>query len=426
MKSAILCFPYIEGLPQYPTGLYKIGTHSVREFCVRVLDARMESDICGKIDRIMQSEDVLCLGVSCMTGPQILSALDLSKRYHGQLPIVWGGSHPTLMPKVTLESGLADVVIRGDGEGAFLELLRSLDQLGSLACSIDAEEQINFFADFAKEYVDFDTYPVDERYLVNRDGLTRAFPLETSRGCAHKCAFCHNTALGRKYRAVSARSVLRVIDELVDRYKIGGIIFQEDNFFLNKERARAIIGGLPERRLGWKANARISYVKSFSPEFLSFIQRSQCHVLQFGVESGSDRILDIVSKGVTASEIREANSRLGEYQIGVRYNFILGFPTETTTDLEKTLTLIRQLKDENPNCLPPFLNIYTPYPGTPLFGLATRMGFVAPKMLEDWAEVHWNSATLPWLSEHTASEYEKLSQHFLQETEYAKFLTAES
>jgi radical SAM superfamily enzyme YgiQ (UPF0313 family) len=291
---------------------------------------------------------------------------------------------------------------------------------------MDAGQQIHFFADFTKEYVDFDTYPVDERYLVNRDGLTRAFPLETSRGCAHKCAFCHNTALRRKYQGASAHNVLKVIDELVDRYKIGGIIFQEDNFFLNKERARAIIGGLSERRLGWKANARISYVKSFSHEFLSLIQRSQCHVLQFGVESGSDRILDIVSKDVTAREIREANLRLAKYHIGVRYNFILGFPTETTTDLETTFALIRQLKDENPNCLPPFLNIYTPYPGTPLFGLATRMGFVAPKTLEEWADVHWNSATLPWLSGRTAREYEKLSQQFLRETEYAKFLTAET
>jgi len=423
MKSAILCFPHIEGEPQFPTGLYKIATHCIPKFKVHVFDERLDPTAGDQIETLLREEDVLCLGVSCMTGRQIHSALRLSKRFHGRVPIVWGGCHATILPRQTLDSGLVDYVVRGDGEQAMPQLLALLDLPAGPNRQDWAWDRVHSFSAFGDSYVDFDKYPLDSRYLPTRDGLHRVVTLETSRGCPHRCAYCHNTAAGRGYVAMPSEKVLATIDDLRGRHALGGVVLQEDNFFVKPSRAFAIAKGLATRGLRWKANCRASYVAHFSDDDLAMLSASGCAVLQCGAEAGSQRILDLITKDVTVATILAANKRLERHRIPVRYNFIIGFPTETVAEIRETLALMKQLRQENPLCLPPFLNIYAPYPGTPLYPLAIEQGFIAPCDLEGWSQITWNCANAPWLGEDVRNEMSELSARFLEESDYAKFVS---
>ncbi len=116
MKKAILCFPFVPGRQiQYPTGLYKIASYCRNEYEIVVLDQRIEKNIEGTINQyISMSKDILCLGFSVMTGEQIEDAINLSKIFHGKIPIVWGGMHPTICPVQTITHPLIDYVVRGE------------------------------------------------------------------------------------------------------------------------------------------------------------------------------------------------------------------------------------------------------------------------------------------------------------------------
>ena len=190
MKIALLCFPAVNNeKPQYPIGLYKISFFCRNYYKVIVLDQRIE-DVYQKIDSYLKTNEIICLGISVMTGIQILNAIEISKRYHGKIPIVWGGIHPTITPEQTLANDYIDYVIIGEGEEAFLNLLYFLDEK-----NIDEEKflsknnnkfEVNILNQFSEiPYIDFSAEKINEAYLIGRDGFLRAFNIETSRGCPY-------------------------------------------------------------------------------------------------------------------------------------------------------------------------------------------------------------------------------------------------
>lgn len=361
-----------------------------------------------------------------MTGQQINSAIRISKKYHDQVPIVWGGVHPTICPQSVLCEKYVDYIIRGDGEKAFYDLLKALEVRKERALSKDIfweNYNIHYFDNLNDSIINFDKEFISQKYFIKRDGLSKAFPLETSRGCPHKCAFCHNSILGHSYRVVATKLVIENIEQLYRKYNIDGVIFQEDNFFLDIKRVSEILNWIRDYNIGWKANSRLSYFKKlvYDKQMMKLIVDSNCHVLQFGIESGSERILELINKGITVEDIVKINKCLAGYNIAVRYNFIIGFPTESKEEIEKTLKLIEILANDNPNMEVPFVNIYTPYPGTSLYELACREGFCPPDNLEGWAKIAWNcpSNTLH-RDERLQSFLFKVSNDFLDRSTYPR------
>lgn len=430
MKKAIICFPKIDNIiwtqTQFPIGIYKIKQYCKKKYDVIILDERFERDIFKKID-MMLNESVLCLGLSVMTGEQITSAISISKKYHGKVKIVWGGVHPTILPDNVLREPYVDYVIRGDGEKAFLNLLTYLDK-GRVENKLFLSEKnknynINYLEDLNQSNIDFQDEFIHENYFLRRDGMKKAFTIETSRGCPHQCAFCHNTILGHKYRTVNVEYIGNTIEYLIDRYNVDGIVFQEDNFFLDINRAKNVIKKLCQyRNIGWKANSRISYFEKITEdkEMMNDLVQSNCKVLQFGIESGSDRILKLINKKITTDQIRTINKKLSLYNIKLRYNFIIGFPTETVQEIRKTMEFIEKLMEENANLEPPFVNIYTPYPGTPIFDLAVKQGFKPPETLEGWAKISWNNSNNMITDERVKQEILKISNTYLKASRYLR------
>lgn len=426
--DAILVFPKIDFFStiQYPTGLYKIAYYCKSQYNILILDERLEN-IEEKINFFLnQKHKLLCIGFSVMTGSQIKYALSISKKFHEKIPIVWGGMHPSICPESTINNSYIDFTIRGDGEDAFLNLLHFLSNKQAFkklfASKLDKDSTLNQFNGFklSNKYIDFNAYPIKNEYFVARDGFNKSFTLETSRGCPYNCSFCHNS-MTKKYLFMDSQVVIQSIYALFLKYQIDGIIFQEDDFFANIQRIIKILNFLKLIKIGWKANCRIDYVKKLlkNGTFI-LIQNSNCKVLQFGAESGSDRILSLLNKKFTVNDTIEANRILSNFSIKIRYNFIVGFPTETFADMKNTFVLIKKLRAENKNVEIPFINVYTPYPGTPMYDMAVKNGFTQPKKLEDWIAFNWNQVNMPWLTEKETKFIVKISNYCRTHNNYNK------
>lgn len=430
MKKAVLCFPYVTSRQaQYPTGLYKIAS-SCEDYCdVIVLDQRLDCDVKKNISQaITKHDNILCLGLSVMTGEQIKYAIDISKSFHGMLPIVWGGLHPTILPGQTIDNEFIDYIIIGEGEEAFLNLLHYLSGKNIVKELFLSKQNKNYTYNYVKNldaerYIDFDKYKIRSEYFVKRDGFDKAFNFETSRGCPHSCYYCHNSIHKKPYRALSVHNTLNIIDVIRRDYVIDGVIFQEDNLFANLKRVDGIISGLSHfKGLGWKGNSRIDYFLKLidNKKFMEKLVSSGCRVLQFGIESGSERILRMINKGITVQSAIALNRKLAEFPIGIRYNFIVGFPSETRQNINNTLKLIDKLLKDNPHAEPPFVNVYNPYPGTPLYDLALTHGFQEPKHLAEWAKFSWHWTRCDFLPSDVREFIEKISLDYFKKSMYLR------
>lgn len=366
-------------------------------------------------------------GMSAMTGGQLVRAVELTRCVKGRLPVVWGGPHPTLLPDQCITEGGADFVAIGDGEpfvGPFLEYLtgrldaQCVPGLAYVSRGSVVRNAPGHATDLDSGLLIFSRRTDLGPYVTARDCFQRALAVETSRGCPHACGFCHNAVARRQWRAASAGAVVEAALRIAQAYQLDGLVFQEDNFFVSRRRSDDICAGLQDAPFRWKANCRISYVATWGEAFLSQLERGGCAVLQFGVESGSDTVLRDIGKAITREQILGANQLLARSGIIVRYNFMLGLPGESGDDVAATLSLAEQLRKANPNVMTPFFNVYTPYPGTPLFARLQRDGYPTPQSLQEWAEMTWNREPGPWLEPTTRAMVARVSRESFDQSSY--------
>jgi radical SAM superfamily enzyme YgiQ (UPF0313 family) len=192
------------------------------------------------------------------------------------------------------------------------------------------------------------------------------------------------------------------IKRVVEKYGIKAFIFSDDNFFTNLDRAHDILEGFVKLNLDirWgKGDIRLDQLASLDDEYLQLIERSGCHSLAIGIESGSQRIADAMRKGIDVSQAISVNRKLAKYKLLVKYLFLLGIPGETETDLAESASLMLKLLDDNPKARNG-VQIFVPYPGTELFDIAVQHGLQMPQKLEEWAAFGWinRKVEYPWLS----------------------------
>ena len=192
------------------------------------------------------------------------------------------------------------------------------------------------------------------------------------------------------------------IKRVVEQYGIRGFVFADDNFFTNLDRAHQILEEIVKQKLNiiWgKGDIRLDQLAQLDDDFLGLIEKSGCHSLAIGIESGSQRVADAMRKGIDVSQAIPVNRRLAKYRIMVRYLFLLGIPGETAADLAESASLMLKLLDDNPKARDG-VQIFVPYPGTELFDLAVQHGLQAPQKLEGWTTYGWinRKVEYPWLS----------------------------
>ncbi len=381
----------------FPLGLMAIGTLIKKQgYDVELIDFLVEDDP-QKILKAALDETVLCVGISAMT-PQIANALEIGqfvRDYNKNIPIVWGGIHSTLFPDQTIEHDLVDYIVKGEGEISFPKLLKffnkenDLDNVPGLVYKKDNK----IFKNPEGSLIDLNDLPMLDYSLLSPKTINfNSVILNTSRGCPFRCTFCVNIALhNRNWRFQNADKVLDELDYLINNLGYKKLKFQEDNFFVNKQRVIDIMDGIKERGLkfNWLGNCRVDFFREgyIDDKFLEQLKASGCYKLMFGAESGSQRILDFLKKGIKVEQIVKAAEMCQKHGIRSNFSFMCALPGETKKERIKTLKLIDKLI-----AIGNLVEIispqpYRPYPGDVLARQCEDLGFHFPKKLEDWPVV---------------------------------------
>jgi len=265
---------------------------------------------------------------------------------------------------------------------------------------------------FLRDFIDLDKlsevpyYLIDvEKYIGKKSFATgkpgRNLAFYSSRGCPHRCGFCYNKEFNkRKWRGKSAEKVVIEMKKLIKDYRINAFEIEDDEFFVDMERARKICGLIVKENLNIDifSSCRVNYVaNNMDDEYLKILYRAGFRTLAFGIESGSEKILDLMHKDITIEQVFETIKKLKKANINSKYYFMAGFPTETIEDLRKTTALIQKMKQIDPGIRIPAWRVFTPYPGTDLYELAVKKGWQAPKSLEEWAKYDFDTIRMPWV-----------------------------
>ena len=429
MDKVLLVFPKtgLDKYAQLPLGLLSIASTLVDDYEVEIIDQRIDEKWAEKVE--LKSRDSICVGVTSMTGVQIANVIEISRIAKKHTKLIWGGVHPTLLPHQTLQNKYIDIIVLGEGEVTFPLLLKALKDPKRFEHirGIGYKDSKGIHVNELRDFLDMNTVPnlpyhllEIEKYLTKREGFKRCLSLETSRGCPHDCSFCSNPIIHKRlWSCLNVENLIQKTKYLQNRFKLDGIVYQEDNFFVNILRVKKFCEAIQKDiNIGWKANCRISYLLNKDSAFLKMLEKGGCKVLQFGVESGTNRILKLVNKGITIEDILKVNSKLAKGDLICRYNFIVGIPTETQEEIQSTLDFIEKLQSENANLDTPFLNLYTPWPGTKLFDLSIEKGFKSPNTLDGWSKFNWNTWNLPWLDKKTSKVLEDVSIKYRNESKY--------
>jgi radical SAM superfamily enzyme YgiQ (UPF0313 family) len=358
------------------------------------------------------TRDAACLGVSVLTGAPILDALEITCKARAareDLPVVWGGWHPSLMPEQCLASGVVDLCVSGQGERTFAEIVARIDGgeraprgvVGSVWREGDtvtrglprALEDVNLLpaADFSR--LDL------ERYFAWR--RVRRLDYCSSQGCPFQCAFCADPMVYRqRWSGLAAPRVVAELAEHARRYRLEQVFFNDDNFFTDLRRTEAICRGLLDEgvRVSWFGTGRADLLCRLTDDQLRLMRESGCYKVNVGAESGSPLLLRQIKKGTLVDEVLETAEKLHAAGIGARFSFIAGFPQEPPESLLETYRVVKALRRIDGSFETP-IYFYAPYPGTELAATMPALGFAAPERLEQWREVDLDHSIGPWISE---------------------------
>lgn len=408
-EDVLLVFPGVfeAANPQVPLSLLHVaGPLKQAGYKVRIIDMRIESIHDFRLG------NPLFVGISAMSGRQIHHALvftDKVRASNPSVPIVWGGVHPTLLPEQTIADAHVDIIVRGEGEAPVVEMANALkggkplDDVRGISYKVGGRIKHN--PDGSP--VDLDSIPVELPFeLLPMDKYPSLaagrFHIQTSRGCPHQCGFCYNSIFNkRRWRGKSAKRVLDEIEFILQKFpQVKCIDPIDDNFFVDKKRVRDICRGIIKRKLDitWRANCRFDYMADYDEKFVNLLEKSGCVELDFGAESGSERLLELIKKEVTPEQMLKSVENLHKWAPSIEpyASWMSGIPTETEEDLKKTFDLMDRMREVNPKTQHFGVFIYTPFPSPLVSSIGSD--YVPPKSLEEWGNVEVFQFTPPWHS----------------------------
>jgi len=400
-----------------PLGILAVATPLLRAgFEVCLIDSTITPNFKKRV--LEEVQDALCLGISLVTGPMIRETAEIArsiKAWNPDFPIILGGWHPSLLPKQTLQAPYIDYVVCGQGEDSLLELVQHIENRSApdfvAGIGFKRDNKIIFTPERplrplvemppkAYHIADFDAY---ERSCGRRWAM-----YTSSLACPFNCAYCTNSGVyGRKWNALPPEQFVEETVDISRRYNLEMLWIVDDNFLVDLDRARGIAEGLVREgaQFKWSVQATTNMVARLTPEDLKLLQRSGLHQVCQGVDSASPKILKAMNKDwQDFDSIYESAARCLAAGIRPSFNIIFAYPGEGPKERRETVNFMMDVCRRFPGA-EFWTNIFTPYPGSPIFQKAHEIGIQPPDTFEAWADFFPRYTKLPWLE---GREHERL------------------
>lgn len=386
-----------------PTSIVKM-TSKYEEY-LRILND-MNHPLWKEVKTVIAKQSPDIVGISVMTAKygSALNVANLVKKYDPDIPVVWGGVHPTILPDETIKNKDVDIIVRGEGEYTFLELVENLGGLNKIL-GITYRENGKVIHNQNRPLIEnLDELPFPARHLIlgKENYYPEAFGnLFASRGCPYNCIFCASHKVWTKrVRYRSPENVVNEIKEIKRAFKTNQFRFEDDSFTSNKKIVEGVCDLLIKEKLNikWTTETRVDLVTDV---LIKKMKSAGCDDITMGVESGDKETLKRIKKGITIEQIRNANRILKENKMKFSAFFIIGFPWETKKEVDKTVLLMKEL---DPRMA--VFSVATPYPGTELYDICVSEGLLLEKI--DWSTFFHQSPDMYLTKNLTKEETSKI------------------
>jgi radical SAM superfamily enzyme YgiQ (UPF0313 family) len=382
----VLCAKFSKGIP--PLGIGYISAVLAKEgFSIALYDFIMDGIPLTDFELILQREKPKIVGVyvSTIMYRNAVRIMKIAKKQNPEILVVFGGPHCSALPHESLTDG-ADVVVRGEGEYTMLEIaqafIRGEGQIGNIA-GISYKKDDKIIDNISRNLIEnLDLLPFPAYDAFSKYPLWGS--IATGRGCPYRCVFCAGkNVFGGKYRFRSVENVFEEIKMLYDKYNIREFCFVDDTFTAISKRAEAICNLILHEHLDivWWCETRADCITKGTLELMA---KAGCKQLQYGVESGDNRVLRDIRKGTTVEMVEHAVKLAFEAGILSKCSFMIGHHSDTHESVNNTMQFIEKLTKEY--YVHASVGVNTPFPGSDTFDNAKELGI-------DIFNKDWNSYT---------------------------------
>lgn len=384
---------------------------------VKIMDCETEGMGYKEIEETIGAYRPDIVGITTLTPPMkhVVQITKIAKKINPRCKVVLGGVHPTAFPERTIEESGADFAVIGEGEITFYEIAKGVAEnnlnpkeiLG--ICYKNGDGKI--IKNKARPYMEnLDSIPVPARQLYDLKKYYSAptkkvsdepmvTPILTSRGCAFRCVHCISNVLwSRAVRFRGSDNVIAEIEECVNKYGIREFNVLDDTFTLKKDRLMEICRKIIEKKLKiyWVCFSRVNTIDE---EMAEMMYKAGCRKISFGLESGSQKILDLMHKSATVEMGRKAVSAIRKHKIEAHASFMFGNLGETKETIKETIRFAKSLDIDNATFF-----ITSPLPGTHLYEVSKEKGYINENT--KWEEFAPLTNTQPILVQDNVSKEE--------------------
>jgi anaerobic magnesium-protoporphyrin IX monomethyl ester cyclase len=369
----LLIQPDLEPPQQYcpPLGIGYLGTVLLEQgHEVFIIDMDVEGLNTPKVLPVIEDSSPDVIGITS-TVANAANARSLGVELQDYV-LIHGGPEPTASAEEYLFSNPGSYVLRGEGEHSLVELVHRLEQ----GRNIHSVPGLSFLLPSGVQHnpinapeKNLDQLPLVNRHLYNMSRYRatlngeRAISVLGSRFCPRHCIFCRNRAHPNVYRRRSPQNVLQEITVLIRDFGFRAYYFYDCSLTLNTTWLHELCHGILERKLDiiWQC---MSQANDISLETIKLMRQAGCVRIAAGVESGSERSLQMMRKGISIEQVERFIANLKAVGIIARVYLMLGFPWETVEDFADTLNLVKRVAPDEVA-----VSFVTPFRGTELYGM---------------------------------------------------------